>query len=301
MSDKATFRVYFNNHLHSLLQQLERERKWLLALIGIAILAFGGALWIIYDMGIPALTLFIALVFVAIGTLLMYRLRVFKNRFKPRVLPVILGFIDPEFKYYSGEYIAWDTVKRSGLIGVTPQIYRGEDYIKGQIGEVLFEMCELDVRHPSNVLNRMDELFRGIFLHATFEYNFKGRIFVLPREDVQNQSRTIKAITKTGGTHIRTLGEEFDKYFIAYADKDTGWQHLLTPAMIEGFIRHRKRTKKRLWVSFVTGHFYAGVEQPYDLLEPNIFSSNVDFELAWEYLQDLQIMTNFVRDFDVAH
>jgi len=300
-SDIKAFRRYYNDHLYGELRRLERARIGLVLLLVFSSLLLGALLTVIMTTDIPALAMALWLPIVFWSMLVYWRVRVFKNNFKPRVLPIILAFLDPALRYYPREFIPRDTFLRSGIFGITPQEYKGEDYIKGQMGLVNFEMSELDVRHPSEIQGRLVRLFRGIFFHAVLPGNFPGRVLILPKEDKQFHSRTIRRITKIGGERVDGLNPGFDELFVVYAQQDVNPQHLLTPEMLESFAEFRRRSRKRLYLSFADGHFFAALEEPYDLLEPNILTPNLNFDLMVEFYTDLALLTGLVESFDLTH
>ena len=44
---------------------------------------------------------------------------------------------------------------------------------------------------------------------------------------------------------------------------------------------------------------FLAVTEPKDLLEPNVFQSNVSFELVREFFEDLQLLLSVLEDMDV--
>lgn len=257
-------------------------------------------IWIL-QFKIPTLVYFMLLAGILTASLLGWIILKFKQSFKPKVLPVLLSFVHPESIYYSNQFIPVDTFNRSNLFGADPAVYKGEDYIKGFIGTIDFELCELVVRHPSPVRQSMDDIFEGIFMHATFTEYFEGKIVVIPRESWQFQTRVIKSITREGGKKVQDLGGDFDEIFLAYAWADFNPRHILSEELVDSMVAFAREKRKPLYLSFVNGHIYVAIQEDYDLLEPRLFLPNDDFETMVEYWEDLTMLTNLVMEFDMKH
>ncbi len=286
--------------MHRELVQLDRERilmNILFGLIVLVVLVMGIAA---FAMGIPTLILLLWLPLLIAGSILVWRIRKFKDRFKPRVMNLILQYIDPELRYYNKDFIPADTFQRSGFFGFRPAVYEGEDYIRGQVGEVTYELCELDLKHPSPIRNRVERIFRGIFFHANMPWTFKGKMVLIPKENWQFNTRTIKYATAMGGNPV-ALSPELDRYFKAYAQDNLPVQELLSSSLVQTILNIRETKGKKVYMSFVDGHLYIAIEEPKDLLEPELFRSNTNFEVVSNFYEELLMLNNLVRELDLTH
>lgn len=300
MQDLQAFRRYYNDHLHTELLNFERQRKrlvWLIVGLGGAFVALSV---FVISLGVVALSVFLLIPLYILVTFLRGKIHDFKNTFKPAVINSILKFIDPTLRYYHGDWIPRDTFLRSGIFPFNPEIYKGEDYIMGKIGEVFFELCELEIYHTSTIKGKLIKWFEGIFFHANFHNNAKGKIVLVPRSEWQSFIKTIKGFTKYGGYEVKGLGTpEFQKEFIIYAEKDAHYRELLTPELLATIANYRIHSNKQVYVSFVDTHFYIAIAEPYELLEAHIFFSNLDFDLIAMFYEELYLFTRIVEDFDI--
>lgn len=302
MENTAAFRRHYNDHLHADLMRFERKRRWFVVGIVSLFMLMAVLTYLVLKSGVVALVLFFIIPWIGWWALTRYLIKQYKASFKPLVVQSILQFIDPELRYYQEEYIAKDTFMRSSLFGFLPDVYKGEDYIMGKIGAVSFEMSELELYHPSEFTGRMERLFRGIFFHANFQKNFEGRIIVIPNKGWQRFLPTIKEMTKYGAYELNNLHDEaFNETFLVYADPTVQVGQILTPELVDAIMRYKQKNPKELFISFVNSHFYVAIDEPYDLLEPNVFLANVDFELVKEFYEELLLLTSIVEDFDVTH
>ena len=300
MQDIKAFRIYYNDYLHSQLIELERRRKRLLA----AIIIFGailvGATIFIISLNVAAMTFFMLIPFYIYLNIIRARIYNFKHTFKPMVVNAILKFIDPSLNYFNKEFIPKDTFLRAGIFPINPQIYKGEDYIMGKIGEVAFELCELEIYHPSVLKGKLIDWFKGIFFHANFRNTFVGRIVILPRSEWQTYLNIIKEYTKYGGMEVKgLLNAEFQSEFAVYVQKNVRYQDVLSPKLLQMILDYKVKNQKKIYVSFKDSHFYIAINEPYELLEASIFFPNLDFELICMFYEELYLFTRLVEDFDI--
>jgi hypothetical protein len=261
------FRTFYNQTIHPELLRMERRRKRLLFFFVVAIMLMPAVIFIHFFLNILVVSL---ILFIPIGlymTYLGYRIQRFKSTFKPHVVNLILDFIDDglnfgTLKYDSNRFIAKERFVASRIFATEAPFYKGEDYISGKIGELDFEMCELNVKEFSKVRNRLNYVFRGVFLYTTFNLPLRGKVLVLPREFNANVAS------------------------------------LLSKDMQNAIVNYRFETGKEIYISFIEKEIYIAITEPKDILEPFIFRSNVSFELVREFFEDIHMMMNIVEYFD---
>ena len=302
------FRLFYNQSIHPELLRLEGIRRRTILLIAISSILLTGIIGLTLYLNVLAITLFILLPISFYITYLLYRIRHFVLTFKPRVVNLVLDFIDDglnfgALKYDSKKHISKEQFKKSMLFASPANEYQGEDYIWGKIGELDFEMCELNVREFSKVRNRLNYVFKGVFMHTVFNKPLRGSIIILPREFKQYLSRSIKAFNLKGAKAVSAgaLDDRFEAHFMVYATRDANTSSLLSSDMQQAIVDYREETGKEIYVSFINSDIYIGVTEPKDILEPYIFRSNVSFELVREFFEDIQLLVSIVQDFDQHH
>jgi len=308
MQPLEDFRIFFNHTIHPELMRLDRRRRRLLRLLFFSFLVFAAILLFIIYIGELLVTLILILPIVFYLGYLSFRFQRFVSTFKPKVVNLVLDFIDddPEFgtlTYKAKGKISRDSFMQSRIFGSLPAIYEGEDYISGEIGDIRFEMCELNVREYSRVRNRMNYVFRGAFLHASIKQPIKGTVLIIPHKFKPYLSRAIKSITVKGGKNLTPFikNERFKTEFLLYASQDANIRELMSAQMLEAILDYRQRTQKEIYFSFIKRDIYIAVTQPKDMLEPKIFQSNVSFDLLREFFEDISILLSIVVDFDKSH
>lgn len=300
------FRLFYNHTIHPELRRLERKRKRLLFLLFFSVLFLVILAILDIYLDILVVTLFF-LVFIGFYiTFLVYRIRQFITTFKPNIVNLILDFIDDEINYgtltYQAKKMIPKRVFQSSLLFATDApFYKGEDYIRGSFREMTFELCELHVREYSRVRNRLNYIFKGVFFQGNFNSKaHRGKILVLPRDFSQYLSRTIKAFNRMGGRNADDIvSKKFQQVFLVMASRNANINHLLSMDMQNAILNYRKKTDKEIYLSFIGSKINIAVTEPKDLLEPNIFQSNVSFELVRGFFEDLQLLFSIFEDLDV--
>ena len=299
------FRIFYNHTIHPELMRMEKKRKRLLWLFVLSILFVAIIMGLSFFLDILTVTLFLLIPVGFYMTYLVYQFQKFKDTFKPNIINLVLDFMDNDVNYGTLKYDENKAIPKKEFLAsrifVTPaNEYKGEDYIEGKLGELPFEMCELNVREFSKVRTRLNYVFRGVFMHATMNQNILGKILILPREFRQYLTRSIKGFNVLGGRNVDDqLGNQnFTQAFLTYATEDAPFRSLLSPEMQQAILDYKKRTGKEIYLSIIGKEIYIAVTEDKDLLEPFIFQSNVSFDLIREFFEDIQLMIQIVAEFD---
>lgn len=296
------FRRFYNDHLYRRLVVFEKKRKQLLFFMSLGAVLLLLFTVFILQLGMFALSVFLFVPWFLLVRFYRHRSDIFRAGYKPIVMKGLLEFMEGNLTYYHKEYISKDTFQRSRIFPYKADDYKGEDYIMGKIGEIFFELCELDIRHSSSLRKRLDRWFSGIFFHANFNTKFEGRIVMIPRSDWQNFIATMKDYVRHGGYELMDTGnEDFDEEFIVYLDRDVNYKDILTPELLAAILQYRVRSQKKVYASFYNSHFYMAIDEPDNLLQASLLHSNNSFERIANYYRELRLFTQIVRDFDVMH
>ena len=305
------FRIYYNHTIHPELLRMERRRLRLLWLLLISSIILLGVMLLEFYLDILALTLFLAVPIGAYFFYLLYRVQEFRQAFKPNVMNLVLDFIDDgmnfdpshPLEYHPKRKIDKARFLKSKIFATQAPYYEGEDFINGRIGEMDFELCELTVKEFSPVRNRLNDVFSGVFLHATFQEETRGRIIIWPRRFRQHLIRSIKKFTWEGGANVdhEVNNETFREAFLTYATEDTHVEGILSGPMQDAIVSYRQQTGKEIYMSFINKEIYAAVTEEKDILEPYLFRSNLSFELIREFFEDINLLLRIAEDFDQTH
>ncbi|MDB4443013.1 DUF3137 domain-containing protein [Saprospiraceae bacterium] len=333
------FRLFYNHTIQPELVRMERVRKRLLFLLTISAVVLVVFVIVLLFFQAAMLSFFLVLPLGFYLSYLLYRIQQFRLKFKPNVLNLILDFMDNGVNYGTLNYDSKRKVEKRRFIASqifktsAPQ-YSGEDYISGKIGELDFELSELNVREYSKVRSRLNYVFRGIFLYATMnqkkvggflETEMLGEVLILPKKFKPYLSKTIRSFNLKGGVMVdeetlqminhydkqtiigrnginrEILAKEMVEHFLVYATEGTEIAKKLSSAMQHTILSFREKTENELYVSFIKNEIYIAITEPNDILEPYVFRSNVSFELIYEFYEDIDLLINMLKDFDNAN
>lgn len=306
------FRLFYNQSIHPELLHMELRRRRLVRLLTVSILLLLGVVALQVYLNIFLITLVLLIPIGCWIAYLAFRIQVFFKEFKPRIVELLLDFIDNDVNFTFKGYepkgkIAAEHFLESRIF-TTADDYVGEDLISGQVRETPFEACELRVREFSDVRNRLDYVFRGIFLIADYQrWDMHGGVLVLPDAYRKYLSRSERAFHLIGGRRIRgSVLPEFEAIFDTYATPDARVKDIISAEMQRAILQFRhhfqqSNRQKEIYFSVIGDKIYLALTQDRDLLEPSLFVTNVSFEMVKEFYDDLALLLNLVKEVDVMN
>jgi hypothetical protein len=306
------FRLFYNQSIHPELLHLEQRRLRLLRLLAISVFLFLAVIALQIYLSIFVVTLLLLLLVGCWMVYLGFKIQVFFKEFKPRVVTLLLDFIDNNVNFTFEGYEPKGMIPAEHFfeshIFTHADEYLGEDLIKGQVRETPFEVCELKVREFSAVRNRLDRVFQGIFLIADFQrWDMHGGVLMLPDANRKYLSRSERAFYLKGGRRVKdNLLPEFEAFFDTYATPDVRIQDVVSPDIQRKILRFRSQFQeqnrmKEIYISIIGDKIYLALTQDKNLLEPSLFQSNVSFDIVREFYEDLRILLDVVLDVDAMN
>ncbi|MBL7808458.1 MAG: DUF3137 domain-containing protein [Saprospiraceae bacterium] len=306
------FRLFYNQSIHPELQNMEQRRRRLLRLLLISILLLAGVVALQVYISIFALTLALLIPVGLWMTYLSFRVQVFYKEFKPRLVTLLLDFIDNDvnFKFEGYDHKGFLPPKKflESRIFTRADDYVGEDLIRGQVRETPFEACELRVKEFSEVRNRLDTVFKGLFLIADYQrWDMHGGVLALPDAYRKYLSRSERAFHLLGGRRIKGgILPEFEAVFDTYATKDVRIKDVISEEFQRAILRFRKRfqevnREKEIYFSIIGDKIYLALRQDRNLLEPSLFQSNTSFEVVHEFYEDIRLLLELVMEVDAMN
>jgi Protein of unknown function (DUF3137) len=300
-------RLFYNHTIHPELMRMERRRHRLLLFLGVSFLILLVIIFLQVYIKILVITLALMIPLVIYISFIFNELETFRSTFKPRVVSLLLDFIDSDvtfktdLKYIEKGSISRETFGESRLFNTAAPDFVGEDYITGEMGELEFEMSELQVKEFSPVRNKLDDVFKGVFLHARYKHEVQpksGEILVLPRHQKPFLSKTIKAFTVKKGKAYEPQNAYFRDEFVVYKTEDANIKGFLSTDMQRSILKYRQKEGKDVYLSFIGSDIYIAVTQDKDLLEPILWQSNVSFDLIREFYEDITLLLSIIIDID---
>lgn len=298
-------RKYYNTTIRPELQRLERLRVRLVRgiFLSLILIASVAVAFVVLNLGFLVFFLLVPVLFY-IGTLY-FRIERFRQAFKPAIMQLLLEFLNhsPNYRYLTYDpkkSIHRDRFERSGLFRPGPDTYHAEDYIKGLVGEMAFEMGEAYVREISPASNRLLVVFSGLFVHAIFNEGNTGNLAVWPRKNLRRLKRTVDAYVASGGVNadIEIMNPGFREEFAVYAKRDTVVAQVLTPPIQDAMLDFARTQQQDIFFAIHDKDLFIGLAHDYDLLEPSFWKSNLNFGLIRKFYTDITIALQVIEDFD---
>ena len=312
LSAYLDFRLFYNQSIYPELLHLEQRRRRLLRLLALSgvLLLFVVAIQVY--LSIFVVTLMLALLVGCWVAYLLFRVQVFYREFKPRIVTLLLDFIDNDVNFSFEHFEPKGKIPAKQFfeskIFVSADEYEGEDLIRGQVRETPFEACELRVREFSPVRNQLDRVFYGIFLIADYQrWDMHGGILVLPDAYRKYMSRSERAFHLDGGRRVQNnMLPEFEAFFDTYATPNVRVQEVLSHDMQRKILQFRERFRevnrlKEIYFSIIGDKIYLALTQDKNLLEPSLFQPNVRYEIVREFYDDLRLLLDVVLDVDAMN
>lgn len=306
------FRLFYNQSIYPELQHLEQRRRRLLRLLALSGVLLLFVVVIQVYLSIFIVTLLLALLVGCWVAYLLFRVQVFYREFKPRIVTLLLDFIDNDVNFSFQHFEPKGKIPAKQFfeskIFVSADEYEGEDLIRGQVRETPFEACELRVREFSPVRNQLDRVFYGIFLIADYQrWDMHGGILVLPDAYRKYMSRSERAFHLEGGRRVQNnMLPEFEAFFDTYATPNVRVQEVLSQDMQRKILQFRERFRevnrlKEIYFSIIGDKIYLALTQDKNLLEPSLFQPNVRYEIVREFYDDLRLLLDVVLDVDAMN
>ncbi|MEM8527005.1 MAG: DUF3137 domain-containing protein [Bacteroidota bacterium] len=310
------FRIYYNHTVHPELVRMELKRKKLLRLLLLSTFLLSVFIGVELYIGVLLVALIGAIPIFFYISWLIYQVQKFRRTFKPNVVKLLLDFLDDrlnygEFRYDAKKYVSKNDFMASQIFTTSANIYQGEDYITGSIGNLEFELCEIRVQDTSPVDSSLRDVFKGIFLRSSFDVPVQGKLLVIPRKQKQFLERSVKKLIASGGRKMeRTLWDSvFEEMFVAYTQdggtrswiSDSGTilaKDILSTEMQKSIADYCKTYRKQIYFSVIDQEIYLFLTEPKDFLEPYFFRSNVSFELVKEFFEDVELVIKIIEEFD---
>ncbi len=312
MQPYSDFRIFYNQNLYPELLHLERRRWWLLRRMGLFFLFAVVAVFVMVRVDLFVLTLSLSLLLLGAGGLIAHQIQVFRQEFKPRIVNLILDFIDNDINYRQLRYDPKGQIPREKFLAskifTHVDVYRAEDLITGWVRELPFEMCEVDAQEYSPVRYRLDRVFRGVFVCGDFyRADMMGSVLILPDAYRKYLSRSERAFHRLGGRRVRKqLLEEFEAVFDTYATPEVRVADVISEDLQRSILRYRQRflqanRQKDIYLSIVEDNVFIALSHPKDLLEPSLLRSVVRFEMVQEFYEDIRLLLNILSELDVLN
>jgi len=302
---------FYETTLAGDLNALENKRKAIVGRITIAgvVIAVVGLLALFFIsrqtatlMPVILFPIFICIIIFAVTIRLFTKSYVME--FKFAVIQRIVNFIDENLSYSASRRIPKSTFVASQIFKTKPNRYKGDDYVRGKIGETNVEFSELHAEYESGSgKNRSRRtVFKGLFFVADFNKYFTCRVVVLPDTAEKlfgSFGKLLQSWNITRDQLIKLEDPEFEQNFVVYSNDQVQARYILSTSLMQRIVDFKKKTNRPIYLSFVGVNVYVAVSYTKNLFEPRLFRSILDFKLVQEYFEDLQLAVGIVDELNL--
>jgi len=174
-----------------------------------------------------------------------------KKMYKNLVVPSLLKDIDTGLAYNPDGCIPKEEFRRSKIFSRRIDSYRGEDLVYGSYKGIPVRFSELTVKeaHHNGKTTTYVTFFKGVFLIADFNKDFKFRHWVLPdtAEAAFGQvvGNFLQKLRLPGRGHMTRLeNPAFEKKFVVYTEDDVEARYILSPKLMHTMLNLSERFRK---------------------------------------------------------
>ena len=309
MKTKSELTDFYYKSLFPILKDLEENRKQLkyrIIIIGIIFTLIYSVIGIFVFNAANAdldILLFALVGYIGIGGFI-YKLLIkdYTAEFKSKIIKPLISVISENLIYSSKTHLPERLFKRSDIFS-DPDRVSGNDYVKGKLDDINLQFSDFhaEKKHKdSKGRTNWSTIFRGLFLVAEFNKNFKGKTIVLP-DTAQStfgdlignwlQSYNIKR-----DELVKMDNPEFEKEFVVYSTDQIEARYILSHAIMDKLLRFQKKSNHPVYISFVGDHIHMAIYYDKDMFEPSIFRSLLEYRVAMEYVDTLHLATGIIQE-----
>ena len=238
---------------------------------------FAGAIVAITRYGLPGITAYLN----------------YHARFKRDVVQEIFKLVSPSAVYDPYGYISAAVFDRSELFE-TQGALRGDDLVRGRIGETPFEACEIDRHYSTGGKNsRTVSVFHGLFFRLDFNKVIQGKTIVQPQRVQGIELRSRRELAR-----VPLENPEFEKAFEVFSTNPVEARYILTPLLMERIVALHNTTGRPLCLSFIGNRAYVAIDYGRALFEPSI-AETTSFVALTEMAEHFRLAELVVQELDL--
>jgi len=304
-------REFYNATLLANLKTLEQERQKIarkVIYLLVAIVCVVGVCFFLWigDFNTNIAVIFVPLVLCLIigGFLCKFLTRGYVAKFKSLVIERIVHFIDENLSYAANDCIDKSTFMLSKIFTTKPNRYKGDDLVSGKVGATKIRFSEIHAEHESGSgkNRRRYTVFKGLFFIGDFNKDFTTQTVVLP--DTAEKlfgylGQKLQSLNIFRGQLIKLDDPEFEKHFVVYGNDQIQARYILSTSLMERIVEFKKKTGRKIYLSFVGSMVFVAVSYTKKLFEPRLFRTLLDFGPIREYFEDLQLAIGIVDDLNL--
>jgi Protein of unknown function (DUF3137) len=204
----------------------------------------------------------------------------YRNRFKQEVVTEIFKAIAPHGTYQPDHHVTQQVFDQSGIFSGNYQTFKGDDLVRGRIGDLEYEASEIRAQGRLTVqTKRKNEtmtshpnvtVFQGMFFHLGSRRTMRGHTIVEP-EDAGG--RLPRHRVSSGFEQVSMDDEPFDETYRVYSTDAAEAKQILSPHVRARLLDIASYATRTPFFAFVKDRVFVAIHAG-TVLEPNIQQKN---------------------------
>lgn len=307
---EKNFEQFYNQKLLPTLEKLEEKRlhnkKILYQSVAgsVAIIAFSFLL-LPEDAAAIASVLLVG----AVAGVALWKQKPIKDKFKNEIVASLVKFIDESLYYNHAGFIPQSEFNNSLLFRKKQDRYKGDDLVKGKIGQTDIEFSELHAEYKTTTRTKNGQtqthwhtIFKGIFIIADFHKDFSFKTLILPNDTPRilgGLGRKMQKWAAPIGKIVQLEDVEFSKYFVVYSENQVEARYLISTAMMQRMLNYRKKWNRTIHISLIDSKLYMAISMNKNLFEYSLFKSFLNKEYYTEMVAYMNLIIDVVHDLNL--
>lgn len=197
---------------------------------------------------------------------------------------------------------------RSRIFTYSCDQYEGEDHFRGKIGRTEIEFSEITAKYLSSSgpgSKQKDDYvtyFKGLFIIADFNKNFRTHTIVLPDRAEKlfgKFGQTLQSLSGGRGHLVMLEDPRFGKEFCVYSEDQVEARYILTPSLMERILEFKTKWNKDVHMSFLDSKVCIAISMYKNLFELRPLRPAADYSFLEESLRFLTLLTEVVDDLNL--
>jgi hypothetical protein len=296
------FEAYYEQHIKSLVVDIESERKAGMAKvhkglpipIGISIVA---VLLFLFDILSAQIAFF--MIAGSFGLFYFARIAALKKQLQKKifdkVFPYVVRFIDENLSYSPGSFISEQEFVSSGIYRGNIDRFSGNALVNGFVGDTQIRFSDLlvvDVRKDSKGRSYDHIVFNGLFIALDFNKNFNGKTIVYTeRGSFTNEcSRDLPV--------VKLDSPDFEKRYVVRGSDLIAAHYILTPSFMERLSTFLDQSRYGPFFSFMDGKMVVALSSKKDVFGFDVHRT-IDFNVVRSFFLELNEALSVVDEFNL--
>jgi hypothetical protein len=318
--NKSEIKTLYNEKLRPRLTQLEKARQRLLKRIALAAIS----LFLLYAAGsylfwiglnnkeftpwpviIQINVIIIIALVVILGVIIRRQSQSYRTLFKTHIVKEVFELILHSCQFFPTQYISSGQFDKSQLVTKKYNRYKGEDYVKGKIENILLEFCELKVHHEtgSGKNRKNSKIFSGLFFECKFDKRIHSPLIIHAdkAEKILGQvmGRFVQKKLKKDFELIHLDSVDFEKRFAVYGQDQILARVILNPMTMDKMVKFTRKFKERIEISLIEDRLYCIVHSNKNHFEPKTFSQSLYWKDIIEIYEILNLIVELINNLNL--